>query len=56
MVHYQRFSVYILINPVLVTMHSDRPIILLCLTPDDFTHQGESVASQWVKHICKLDS
>jgi hypothetical protein len=23
-------------------------IILLCLTPDDFTHQGESSATQWV--------
>jgi hypothetical protein len=24
-------------------------IILLCLTPDDFTRQGESTATQWVK-------
>jgi hypothetical protein len=24
-------------------------IILLCLTPDDFTHQGESLALEWVK-------
>jgi hypothetical protein len=23
-------------------------IILLCLTPDDFTRQGESAATQWV--------
>jgi hypothetical protein len=23
--------------------------ILLCLMPDDFTHQGESVATQWDK-------
>jgi hypothetical protein len=23
-------------------------IILLCLTPDDFTCQGESAATQWV--------
>ncbi len=23
-------------------------IILLCLMPDDFTHQGESAATQWV--------
>ena len=31
-------------------MHPDAPyfIILLCLMPDDFTHQGESVATQWV--------
>ena len=28
-------------------------IILLCLTPDDFTCQGESAATQWVKQtIC----
>jgi hypothetical protein len=33
-------------------MHPDEPyfIILLCLTPDDFTHQGESAATQWVKN------
>ena len=32
------------------TMHPDAPyfIILLCLTPDDFTHQRESAATQWV--------
>ena len=31
-------------------MHPDAPyfIILLCLMPDDFTHQGESAATQWV--------
>ena len=23
-------------------------IILLCLMPEDFTHQGESAATQWV--------
>jgi hypothetical protein len=33
-----------------VAMCPDAPyfIILLYLTPDDFTHQGESVATQWV--------
>jgi hypothetical protein len=32
-------------------MCSDAPyfIILLCLTPDDFTRQGERAATQWVK-------
>jgi hypothetical protein len=32
-------------------MRPDAPyiIILLCLTPDDFTHQEESSATQWVK-------
>ena len=31
-------------------MHPDAPyfIILLCLTPDDFTHRGKSAATQWV--------
>jgi hypothetical protein len=38
-------------------------IILLCLTPDDFTRQGESAATQWVnmsfgsswcRIVCKL--
>jgi hypothetical protein len=35
-----------------VAMRPDVPyfIILLCLTPDNFTHQGESAATQWVKH------
>ncbi len=29
-------------------------IILLCLMPDDFTHQGESAATQWVNQtICQ---
>ena len=26
-------------------------IILLCLTPDDFTHQGKSAATQLVKTL-----
>jgi hypothetical protein len=30
-------------------MHALYFIILLCLIPNDFTHQGESVATQWVK-------
>ena len=31
-------------------MHPDAPyfIILFCSTPDDFTHQGKSAATQWV--------
>jgi hypothetical protein len=30
-------------------------IILLCLTPDNFTHQGESAATHWVNTwICDL--
>ena len=36
-------------------MRLDAPyfIILLCLMPDDFTHQGESAATQWVPQtIC----
>jgi hypothetical protein len=36
-------------------MYPDTPyiIILLCLTPDDFTRQGESAATQWVNQtIC----
>ena len=34
-------------------MHPDAPyfIILLCLTPDDFTRQGKSAATQWVNQI-----
>ena len=37
-------------------MHTDTPyfIILLCLTPDDFTHQGKSAATQWFNQtICQ---
>ena len=37
-------------------MHPDAAyfIILLCLTPDDFTHQGKSAATQWVNQtICQ---
>jgi hypothetical protein len=39
-------------------MHPDAPYfsISLCLTPEDFTHQVESAATQWVKgkiHIQK---
>jgi hypothetical protein len=32
-------------------MHPDAPYfsILLCLTPDDFTCQVESAATQWIK-------
>ena len=30
-------------------MHVPYFIILLCLMPDDFTPQGESAATQWVK-------
>jgi hypothetical protein len=26
-------------------------IILFCLTPDDFTRQGESAATQWVNEL-----
>jgi hypothetical protein len=35
---------------LLVAMHPDVPyfIILLCLTPDNFAHQGERAATQWV--------
>ena len=29
-------------------------IILLCLTPDNFTRQGESAATQWVKSSFKI--
>jgi hypothetical protein len=41
--------IYININP----LSGNAPrctyfIILLCLMPDDFTHQGESAATQWV--------
>ena len=31
-------------------------IILHCLMPDDFTHQGESTGAQWVKGGCLLIS
>jgi hypothetical protein len=33
-------------------MHSDAPYfsMLLCLTPDDFTRQVQSAATQWVNH------
>jgi hypothetical protein len=36
-----------------MAMHPDAPYfaILLCLTPDDFTLQGKSVATQWVNLI-----
>jgi hypothetical protein len=35
-----------------MAMRPDAPyfIILLCLTPDNFTHQGESAATQWVNY------
>jgi hypothetical protein len=35
-------------------MHPDAPYfsILLCLTPDDFTRQVESAATQWVNAHC----
>ena len=35
-------------------MHPDAPYfsILLCLTPDDFTCQVESAATQWVNLQC----
>jgi hypothetical protein len=38
-------------------MHPDTPYfsILLCLTPDDFTRQVESAATQWVKSHCALE-
>jgi hypothetical protein len=29
-------------------------IILLCLAPDDFTHQGKSAATQWVNSLLLL--
>ena len=34
-------------------MHPDAPYfsILLCLTPDDFTRQVESAATQWVNPL-----
>ena len=43
-------------------MRPDAPyfIILLCLTPDDFSRQGESVATQWVNdppeilEVCRI--
>ena len=38
------------------SVNPDAPyfIILLCLMPDDFTHQGESAATQWVNQtICQ---
>ena len=31
-----------------------RLVILLCLTPDNFAHQGESAATQWVNLILYL--
>jgi hypothetical protein len=41
----------ILINPL--SDNAPYFVILLCLTPDDFTHQGESAATQWVNQtIC----
>jgi hypothetical protein len=48
-----------LINPLIeMAMHPDVTyfIILLCLTPDNFTHQGESAGTQWVKpcHVLYL--
>ena len=30
--------------------------LILCLTPDDFTHQGESAATQWVKPLFGSES
>ena len=46
---------------LLVAMHPDAPYfsILLCLMPDDFTHQVESAATQWAKQhlmFCLLRS
>ena len=37
-----------------MAMRPDMPyfIILLCLTPVDFTRQGESAAIQWVNPQC----
>ena len=34
----------------------ERHIILLCLTPDNFTRQGESAVTQCVKFFCPYDS
>jgi hypothetical protein len=44
------------LNPQ-VALHPDAPYfsVLLCLTPDDFTRQVESAATQWVNyHILYL--
>jgi hypothetical protein len=30
-----------------LSAHAHYFVILFCLTPDDFTHQGESAATQW---------
>jgi hypothetical protein len=37
-------------------MHPDAPYfsILLCLTPDDFTRQVESAATQWVNQTLPM--
>jgi hypothetical protein len=45
--------VNLLVHPVKVAMHPDVPyfIILLFLMPDNFTCQGESAATQWVKGL-----
>ena len=33
---------------------NDYYVILLCLMPDDFTHQGKSATTQWVNQkICQ---
>jgi hypothetical protein len=43
-------------TPYLVAMCPDAPyfIILLCLMPHDFTCEGESAATQWVKTLIAL--
>jgi hypothetical protein len=38
-------------RPTLLFYSVLRQIILLCLMPDDFTHQGEIAAIQWVNNI-----
>jgi hypothetical protein len=37
-----------------VAINAPHFIILLCLTPDDVTHQGESGATQWVNIVINI--
>jgi hypothetical protein len=48
-------SDYLPMHPVnLLNGNAPYFIILLCLTPDYFTHQGESAAIQWVNFTSLL--
>ena len=56
MKHQVTYQGTVICNPLSIAVDPDALffIILLCLMPADFTHQGESAATQWVNQtICQ---